>query len=201
MTSVAGIRRYGSIAQLLHWMTVLMVIVAWTLGVFGDDRPKGDTRAAWLVLHMSVGFLILVAVVMRLAWRVVDPPPPSEDNEFGRWLGRFADPAARLGHVVLYALLIAVPVVGIVAQFARGDSLPLFGAIDIRSPWDSDRVFAHKVTEIHEMVAHALVIVACFHGTAAFIHHFVFSDHTLARMLPPRVARSQETPAQEMHGE
>ena len=82
-----------------------MVIVAWTLGTFGDQLPKGDSRATGLFIHVSVGLLILVALIMRLAWRMAVPPPLPGSNEFGRWLGAFAHPAARLAHYILYALL------------------------------------------------------------------------------------------------
>ena len=193
MQPATEIRRYGTMPQFLHWMTVVLVLIAWTLGTFGDDLPKGAARATGLFVHMSAGLLILGALGMRLAWRAVEPPPPTVPNEFGRWLGAYADPAARLGHFALYALLLAVPIVGIVAQFARGDALPLFGAIEIPSPWPRDRAFAHTVTEIHEIAANALVIVACFHAAAALVHHFVFGDNTLVRMLPRGAARSQGT--------
>ncbi len=127
MQALKSANRHGVVPQFLHWITVALVILAWTLGIFGDDLPKGNVRATGLFVHISAGLLILVALITRLVWRVADPPPPPESNEFGRWLGAFADPAARLAHYVLYALLVIVPVVGIVAQFARGDALPLFG--------------------------------------------------------------------------
>jgi cytochrome b561 len=182
--SVSPIDRYGIVPQLLHWMTVLLVIVAWTLGTFGDDLPKGAARATGLFTHISAGLLILAVLVTRLTWRLADPPPPLQPNEFGRWLGAYADPAARLAHYILYALLIAVPVTGIIAQFAHGDALPLFGIGEIPSPWTRDRAFTHTVKEIHEIAANALLIVATFHAAAALIHHFVFHDDTLIRMLP-----------------
>jgi len=177
------IDRYAAVPRFLHWATVILVIAAWILGTFGDDLPKGAARETGLFIHISAGLLILMALVMRLVWRVAEPPPP-EPNEFGRWLGAFADPAARLAHYALYALLIAVPIAGIVAQFARGNALPLFGIAEIASPWLRDRAFAHNVTEIHEILANALVIVAGFHAAAALVHHFVFRDNTLIRMLP-----------------
>jgi cytochrome b561 len=180
------IDRYAAGPRFLHWLTVVLVILAWTLGNFGDALPKGAARDTGLFVHISAGLLILAALVLRLAWRVAEPPPPSAPNEFGRWLGAFADPAARLGHYALYALLIAVPIAGIVAQFARGNALPLFGIGEIPSPWIRDRAFAHNVTEVHEILANALVIVASFHAAAALIHHFVFRDNTLIRMLPGR---------------
>jgi cytochrome b561 len=179
------IDRYGLAPRFLHWLTVILVLVAWTLGTFGDDLPKGAARDTGLSVHISAGLLILMALVVRLAWRAAEPPPPPEPNEFGRWLGAFADPAARLAQYMLYALLIAVPIAGILAQFARGNALPLFGLGEIASPWIRDRAFAHNVTEIHEILANALVIVASFHAAAALVHHFVFRDNTLIRMLPP----------------
>ena len=178
------IDRYGLAPRILHWLTVVLVIVAWTLETFGDDLPKGAARDTGLFIHISAGLVILMALVMRLAWRVAEPPPLPEPNEFGRWLGAYADPAARLAHYTLYALLIAVPIAGIVAQFARGNALPLLGLGEIASPWIRDRAFAHNMTEIHEILANALVIVASFHAAAALVHHFVFRDNTLTRMLP-----------------
>ena len=173
--------RYGTVPQLLHWITVVLVFMAWTLGTFGDDLPRGSARATGLLIHISAGLLILVAL---LAWRTAVPPPPAEPNEFRRWLGVFADPSARFVQYALYALLVVVPVTGIATQFARGEALPMFGLSEIASPWIRDRVFARSVKEIHEIAANALVIVAGFHAAAALIHHVVFGDNTLIRMLP-----------------
>ena len=43
---------------------------------------------------------------------------------------------------------------------------------------------AHTGTEIHEIAAIGLVIVAIFHAVAALVDHFVFRDNPLVRMLP-----------------
>jgi cytochrome b561 len=184
MQALNPVNRYGKVPRLLHWTTVILVILVWTLGTFGNDLPRGNVRAAGLLVHISAGLLILDALVMRLTWRVADPPPPPAPNEIGRWLGGFADSAARLARYALYALLIIVPIVGIMAQFARGDALPLIGIGEIPSPWIRDRTFAHTVKEIHKIAANALVIVATFHAAAVLNHHFVFRDNTLTRMLP-----------------
>jgi cytochrome b561 len=184
MTLAKSGKRYGIVPQLLHWTTVFLVIIAWPLGMFGDELPKGNPRATGLFIHISAGLLILTALIVRLIWRVADPPPPPEATELGNWLGVFADPAARVAHYALYALLFAVPFAGIMAQFANGDAMPLLGIGEIASPWTRDRAFAHTVKEIHENLANALVILAIFHATAALLHHIVFGDNTLIRMLP-----------------
>lgn len=175
---------YGAIAQTLHWLTVFLVALAWALGIFDDVLPKGWPRASGLFVHIWAGIAILVLLVARVSWRLVDPAPTPKVTEFGNWMGRWLDPAARIAHYSLYALLVAVPVVGIVLQFARGDALSLLGLAEIPSPWLKDRAFAHSVKEVHEVLAHALVIVALMHAAAALIHHWIFRDRTLVRMLP-----------------
>jgi len=171
---------YGAIAQSLHWLTVVLVVAAWALGTFDDAFPKGAARAAGLFVHISAGVAILVALVARVLWRMVDPPPRPTPALLGAWM----DTAGRLAHYALYALLVAVPITGIVLQFARGNALPLFGFAEIPSPWIADRTYARSVKEVHEVLANALAVLAVFHAAAALVHHWVLRDRTLARMLP-----------------
>jgi cytochrome b561 len=171
---------YGAVPQMMHWITVVLVILAWSLGQFDDIFPKGAARAASLFVHISAGLAVIAILVLRLLWRLADLPPPIERTILGVWLDR----AGRLAHYVLYALLIAVPVSGIILQFSRGDALPLFGLVQIASPWVGDRAFEHTVKEIHEVMANALVILAAFHAAAALVHHWLLRDQTLVRMLP-----------------
>ena len=86
-------------------------------------------------------------------------------------------------HYVLYGLLIVVPDFGAL-QLAQGHSLPLFGLGEIPSPRLADKPFAHSLKEVHEILANLLVILAVFHMAAALVHHIVFGDNTLRRMLP-----------------
>jgi cytochrome b561 len=173
-------QRYGAVVQGLHWATVLLVIAAWLLGTFGDDLPKGAARDTGLFIHTSAGLAVLLIVVVRMLWRLADAPPPAEATPFGVWLDR----AGQAAHVALYSLLVALTVAGIVALFARGKPLPLFGFGSIASPWAADRAFAHSVTEVHEFLANALLALAAVHAGAALVHHWVFRDRTLKRMLP-----------------
>jgi cytochrome b561 len=176
-----GLRRDSAGAALADGIPRCSRLGAWD---FRRMLPKGGPRDSGLFVHICAGIAILSLLVARLTWRLVDPAPPPEATEFGNWMGQWLDPAARIAHYSLYVLLVAVPVVGVVLQFARGDALPLFGLAEIPSPWLKDRAFAHNVKEVHEILAHALVVLAAFHAAAALIHHWVFRDRTLVRMLP-----------------
>jgi cytochrome b561 len=83
---------------------------------------------------------------------------------------------------------VAVPVAGIVLQFARGNAVSIFGLFDIVSPWTADRALARSVKEIHDILANTLVILAALHAAAAIFHTVVLRDRTLRRMLPGAVS-------------
>ena len=177
--------RYGAVTQSLHWSAVALVILAWVLGVSGDLLPKGPARAAGLYIHIIAGLLVIVLTIVRLLWRGADTSPPAEKTEFGDWsFAGWIGLGAKLAHAGLYGLLVAVPLVGIAVQFARGDALPVFGLFDIASPWPADRAFARSLKGIHELLAHGLLALAGLHAAAALVHHWVFGDRTLIRMLP-----------------
>lgn len=169
-------QRYGAVAQFLHWSTAVFVVLAWVLGQVVDDLPK----TFGLFAHVSTGLAVLAVVIVRLMWRLIDAPPKTEETPFGVWLDR----AGRFAHLALYALLIVVPIIGIVTQFGRGQPLPLFGLGEIASPWPADRAFARSVKEVHETLSNVLIVIAGIHATAALAHHWLLRDRTLTRMLP-----------------
>ena len=172
--------RYGAIPQAVHWLTALFVVAGWLLGQFGDALPKGAVRDIGFLMHMTLGQCVLFLLVVRLIWRLANPPPPLEATPFGR----FAAIAAKLSHFALYALLITVPFLGIIVQLKRGHDLPIFGIWDFVSPWPADRATARTMLELHANLADALLILAGIHAAAAIVHHHVWRDRTLTRMLP-----------------
>lgn len=177
--------RYGVISQSLHWSVVLLVPLAWVLGLIGDELPKGAAEAAALFVHISAGLLVIILTIVRLLWRMRDTPPQAEKTEYGEWaFAGWIGLGAKLAHLGLYLLLLAVPLLGIAVQFARGKGLPVFGLFEIASPWSADRALARSVKEVHELAAHGLMALAALHAIAALIHHWVFGDRTLTRMLP-----------------
>lgn len=169
--------RYGAVTQTLHWLTVVLVALGWVLGEVGDSLSKAAEQTA-LFFHMSAGMLVIALLVLRLAWRLADAPVPAVEQS------GLLDKVAKLTHLVLYVLLVAAPITGIVLQFARGRPVPLLGLGEIASPWPADRTFSRSVKGVHEVLANALVIVAVLHAAAALAHHWLWRDRTLKRMLP-----------------
>jgi cytochrome b561 len=172
--------RYGAVPQTVHWLTAIFVICGFLLGQFGDVLPKGPPRQFGLFVHMTLGQCVVALLLFRLLWRRVNPPPPPEATP----LGRLVRIAAKLSHFTLYALLLAVPILGTIVQLKRGHVLPVFGIWHVQSPWPVDRKLADSILSVHATLAYALLILAGIHALAALVHHYVWRDRTLSRMLP-----------------
>lgn len=173
--------RYGAGLVTIHWLMVVLIAGGWLLVQLKDLTPDDWHRPVQFV-HNSAGLLVLMLLIIRLAWRLVDPPPAIEPTRFGQ----MAIWAAKAGHGALYLLMLAVPIAGITLVFAAGRNLNVFGLFEIASPWTRDRAFAGSVHEVHEWLANALIILALLHAAAALVHHWVLRDQTLRRMLLPR---------------
>src|SRR6202030_4674127 len=67
--------RWGSVAQLLHWLIVALIITQVVLALWADEL-HGMAKLAMLARHKSVGITILMLAVVRLGWRLANPTPP-----------------------------------------------------------------------------------------------------------------------------
>ncbi len=172
--------RYGAVSQALHWLTALFVICGFLLGQFGDVFAKGPPRELGLLVHMTLGQIVVALLIVRLLWRKLDPPPPPEATP----LGRLIEIAAKASHFTLYGLLLVVPLLGAVVQLKRGNELPIFALWRLPSPWPVDRHLARSILSLHGTLADALLILAGIHACAALVHHWIWRDRTLSRMLP-----------------
>lgn len=179
MADISTTTHYSPSAQISHWLTVILVVGAWVLGIFGDDLPRGAIRHYGEFIHVIFGEAVLFLLVLRLALRLVTIQPDNELKSI-HILGY----AAKFVHLLLYILLFAVPVIGILTLFYGGESLTLFGMFDVASPWPKSRELKHNAKEIHELLANLLLSLAGLHAIASLIHHYVLKDSALKRMIP-----------------
>lgn len=169
--------RYGRVAIAFHWSTVFLLVVVGTLGLLHDDWPK-RTQAYWINVHALAGLLLWGVLIARLAWRLRHKPPalPANAGELAR---RLSDPV----HRVLYALLLIIPVVGIVTFVFHGRVFD-FGFFKIDPGIKSNRTIFHPTEDLHGYLAYALFTLAALHALAALWHRFVRRDAMLSRMWP-----------------
>jgi len=176
-------QHWGSLAKFFHWTIVLLLIVQGTLGLYMVDLPKKPAIIPYYNFHKSLGITILMLALLRLAWRAFDPHPL-----FPTTMPRWQVVGARVGHVLLYALLFLVPLSGwwfdsvsaLRPTYVWGlFELPKLGGPDPTIP-DLKEFAAGR----HEFLFWTLVLVAVGHAVVALWHQFVSRDGLLARMWP-----------------
>ena len=119
-------RRWGAIAQLLHWFIALFIIAQLTLAWLFDDLPAGAKKLTLLARHKSIGISVLMLACLRLGWRWANPTPALPDT-----LKPYERRLARFTHALLYVLLFAVPLTGWTMSSARGFPVSWFGLFQL----------------------------------------------------------------------
>ncbi len=168
---------YGIVAQTLHWLIAALVIVQFVLGVKAAGLPLSLERLILLARHKSLGLTLFALVILRLAWRIYSPPPPQPSQAPLRT-------AAQLSHGLLYALLLAMPIIGWLLSSASSLTVSWFGLFSLPNLVTPDRRLAHWMLLTHQTMAWLLLAVIILHIGAAFWHHFILKDNVLTRMLP-----------------
>ena len=170
---------YGLTAQLLHWSVVALIVIQFGLVLIFHDMPLGLEKIAWIVRHKAVGMTILVLAIVRLSWRLFNPPPPLPVH-----MKPYERRLAHASHVSLYILIFAIPLSGWVMSSLAGIPVSYFGLFDIPVLTRPDKALVEASKQVHEILNVILVITACLHIGAAFYHHGFKRDDVLTRMLP-----------------
>lgn len=171
--------RYGSISIGLHWLTLVVLIGVYACINLTELYPKGsEPREALKSWHFMLGLTVLLLVTLRLSNRlagaspVVSPPLPL-------WQQRLASAL----HIALYALMLAMPILGWLLLSAAGKPVPFFGA-HLPSLLAENKDLAEQLKEVHETIGTIGYFLIGAHALAALHHHYVTRDNTLVRMLP-----------------
>jgi cytochrome b561 len=171
--------RYDAVAIALHWSIAFLIVAAFGLGLTVDEFPKA-WEAAVINLHAMTGLAVVVLSFVRLFWRVGHKAP-----ELPITMSPLARAAAKIAHVGLYVLMIAVPIIGVPTLLYRGRSLD-FGFFQIASPFARTPEIYRPLTEAHEIAAYALIALAAAHMLAALYHQHIRHDDLMSRMSPRR---------------
>ncbi|OHV66021.1 cytochrome B [Mesorhizobium sp. LCM 4577] len=165
--------RYSQITIAIHWLTVVLVVVAWFTAV-GGRHARTDPS----YVHFTVGLAVLLLVIPRLLARRLGAAPRIEDPQ-NPWL----DLAARAGHTLLYVLLIALPLSGWYAASRLGVPVSFLG-VGLPSLTAAVQGAPGEIADLHETAGTLILWLAGLHALIALWHQFVLKDRTLERMNP-----------------
>ena len=172
--------RYDRVAALLHWGIGLLLLAEIAFGLLLDEIAPRDTpaRGGVINLHKSVGIVIGVLIVVRIAWRLAHPPPP--------WPATMSirrQRAAHLGHVVLYACMVVAPLAGYLGSNFSKHGVRFFGVA--LAPWGPDWPAAYSfLVGLHDASTYLLLALTIGHVAMALKHALIERDGIFTRIAP-----------------
>jgi cytochrome b561 len=174
------VARYTLTARCLHWTTVVLIAVVAVIGLWlAYFRPEEEGFKLRLYnIHESLGVVVWVLTLLRLAYRRRHPPPPLPAGT-----GPFIRFAAHANHAALYVVLILLPIVGFLATNAWGFPLKMFGLLPLPAPVGKDEALAKLLSTLHWCGALAGALLLAAHVGGVIYHSFGRKDRLLQRML------------------
>lgn len=154
---------YSSLQIAFHWSVVVLVIVNWLMGQGMEEvyerREEGERFAQWgpAFVHIALGVAIFGTMIARLMARLNRPVETAagSKHEIMKLLGR-------INHWAFYAVLLAMPPLGVLAWF--------FGA-----DWAGD---------LHSLLSWVLVALIGLHIGGA-LAHLVLGENIIRRIIRP----------------
>jgi cytochrome b561 len=128
-------------------------------------------------MHKSFGVVLLALILARLLWRLVNVTPKEPDGT--PTIQRIL---ARGMHWVLYALMFAQPISGILMSQAAGYPVSAFGAVELPMLLEKDASLAQTFRDAHGTIWILLVLAVIGHAGAALHHHFIRKDEVMKQM-------------------
>ncbi|MCR5858617.1 cytochrome b [Mesorhizobium sp. J428] len=163
----AKVTGYSRAQVALHWIVLVLVAFQFLAhdGIekawrgFRSGQPTPTDAAVLTNMHIGAGTLVLMLALLRIYLRLTRgaPPPPADEP-------RLLQLAAEAVHLLIYALLIALPLSGAVAWFAG----------------------VAASAKVHEWLTNALLGAIAVHIGGALFQHFVRRSDVLMRMLSPQ---------------
>lgn len=170
---------YPATSKMLHWLVAACVLATAVVAIAMTRIDKGSTQDTLYNLHKSLGVLILVLMVLRLINRLAAGALAPEEA-----IEPWQKAVSSIMHTSLYVLLLAMPVVGYIANSAYGASTPFFGVFELPGIVGKNEVLATQLFTLHRWVGWFVILLVLTHVSAALYHHFVRRDVVLKRMLP-----------------
>lgn len=160
---------WGRMARSLHWLMAALLILQWSSGQWDDLLGEP--------FHFSLGIVVLLLAVFRLAWRLTHKVPERAGPV------TLPDRLAGLVHVLFYLAMVALPITGIVWRQAREKVIDVFGLFSLPQFIEPSKALAKQMHDVHEFGATVFLVLFILHVLGVLKRVFIDKDDTMKRML------------------
>ncbi len=167
---------YGLVTRALHWSIAALIL--WQFLGMGLKLIFGRQPVVsfFVGTHQPVGTVLFVLIALRIFWALANRR--NRPRHAGGPLGL----AARIGHVLLYAVMAIVPAVALLRAWGGERAftpfgIPVFPAREVPVAWTQSLAGA-----LHGELAWLLGLMILGHIAMVGLHERMWRDGTLARM-------------------
>lgn len=170
--------RFSLAQRVIHWVMAICILAMLFIGV-GMVSTVAPKYLPLISIHKTLGVTLLALVLIRLGLRLYyGAPPLPVDLPLPIKLG------ARLSHVALYSLMIAMPLLGLGMLWAAAYPVVLAGGIVIPPLLpQSDRLHT-LLWNAHFYLAFAFFALVLLHIAAALFHALIRRDGVFETIAP-----------------
>ena len=170
---------YPATSKLLHWLIAASVLTTAPVAIAMGRVAPGPTQDSLYNLHKSLGVLIFVLMALRLINRLTVGAPIA-DPAIEPWQKALS----AIVHTLLYILLLAMPIVGYVANSAFGAPTPFFGLFTLPPIVGKNEALSNQLFTFHRWTGFVVIALVLMHVGAVVFHTFIRKDNVINRMLP-----------------
>ncbi len=168
--------RFSTPSRLLHWLMAVLILAMLFIGV-GMVSSVSERYSLLVSIHKPLGIAILALVVIRFLNRLFNPPPPLPAD-----MSPVQRLAAHGSHIVLYALMFLMPLIGWGMLSAAGYPIVLFGPWQLPPILPQGAALYAVLRESHTILAYLLFATVLLHLAAALFHGLIRRDGVLESM-------------------
>lgn len=183
------IEHFPLFARILHWLMAAMILAMLFIGIIMVSTVEPAYHRL-IDLHRPLGICILLLAVVRLVNRLLMRIPPLPET-----LPPALRLAARTSHIVLYALIIAMPLVGWGMLSAGAYPVVMWSDFALPPILPHDPTLFAILRGLHTWLALTLFGVVLVHLAAALMHGLLLRDDVLPSMTGGRRHRAVDDPA------
>ncbi|CAL76638.1 putative Cytochrome b561 family protein [Bradyrhizobium sp. ORS 278] len=170
---------WGGVARALHWVIGPTILVMIAFGWWMNHIPARPDRFFYRSIHADIGYVLLVLLLARMAWRLFNPTP-ALPADTPRWLAA----VARANQWGLDLVTLAVIMLGWAHSGAHTpDYSSWFGVFHVPQFTNPDKEAARAWEDRHIFFAYVLLALSVLHIAAAVWHHRVKRDDVALRMV------------------
>ncbi len=176
-TTTSGVARHFTVTQrLIHWLMAVAILAMLFIGVGMVSTVMPDYLSL-VSIHRPLGIAILLLVLLRIVVRLIAGSPG-----LPRDLPEPMKLAARLSHLALYALMVAMPLLGWAMLSAAAYPAEMFGGWSLPAIVPQSDTLHTLLWNAHRSLAFVFFAVILLHVAAGLFHALVRRDGVFQAM-------------------